>query len=187
MSTHCGFIVGAVYDRTVVVEAEKYARHRPRLQVPKRPAWKSGVFLVVVMVRMGMPHRRGHEPRHDRGRDHDCGGQDCLAAAPFALQHRTFGGSQDLPVPFRFLFNFKRNAKPLRKVSFRNSQIASDGSAGVEVLMEPEERRRYDGAGFPIHLYCFVVFQVALTCCSPDSLSTARPRRRSPSNDSCAR
>ena len=85
------------------------------------------------------------------------------------------------------LFNFKRNAKPLRKVSFRNSQIASDGSDGVEVLMEPEERRRYLGAGFPIHLYCFVVFQVALTCCSPDSLSTARPRRRSPSNDGCAR
>src|SRR5215469_7744375 len=61
------------------------------------------------------------------------------------------------------LFNFKRNAKPLGKVTFRNRQVPGDSSAGVEVLMEPEERRRYDGAGLPVHFHCFIVFQVVLT------------------------
>ena len=81
------------------------------------------------------------------------------------LQHLSIEHASDSRIFLFFLdlFNLKRNAKPLGKVTFRNRQVPGDSSAGVEVLMEPEERRRYDGAGFPIHFYCFVVFQVVLT------------------------
>src|SRR5262249_34478967 len=44
------------------------------------------------------------------------------------------------------LFYFERNAKTLRKVSFRDRKIARHGHAGVEVLVKPEKRRRNDGA-----------------------------------------
>src|SRR5262249_1216608 len=58
------------------------------------------------------------------------------------------------------LFDFERDPETLGKVSFSDGEISSNGGAGVEVLMEPEVRRRYDRTGLPIHFHSFRVFQI---------------------------
>ena len=50
------------------------------------------------------------------------------------------------------LLNVERNAQALRKISFRNGPVTHLCIARIEVLMEPEVRRRNQRPGLPIDL-----------------------------------
>src|SRR6266511_2530341 len=54
------------------------------------------------------------------------------------------------------LFDIERDAESLRKIAFCNGPVASLCGARIEVLVEPEIRRRDDRAGFPVDLYRIV-------------------------------
>src|SRR5262249_50207686 len=67
---------------------------------------------------------------------------------------------------FFYLLHFAGNTETLREVSFRDREITCDSRAGIKVLVVPEERRRNNRSGLPVHLHGLglVAFQTALSC-----------------------
>jgi hypothetical protein len=61
----------------------------------------------------------------------------------FALRLKAPLDARVFPIGFD-LFDFERDAQPLRKVAFGDRVIARFRAAGVEVLVIPEKRRRDD-------------------------------------------
>src|SRR6266571_301254 len=51
------------------------------------------------------------------------------------------------------LLDLKGNSQALREIALGHGEVARFRVAGVEVLMEPKVRRRYERPGFPINLH----------------------------------